>query len=204
MYQFEEAMRQKGLRIIAGTDEAGRGPLAGPVVAACVILPEDQKMRIPGLNDSKLISEKKREKLFTEIMNNAQVGVGIVSEKIIDKINIYQASRLAMKIAFEKLPVRPDGLLIDGRMHLDVPCETQAIVKGDRKSASVAAASIIAKVTRDHLMREFHVQYPQYEFDRHKGYPTAIHFELLKLYGPCPIHRRSFAPVREVLLSHAG
>lgn len=202
MYRFEESLKKDGFRIIAGTDEAGRGPLAGPVVAACVILPDD--FRIPGINDSKMISEKKREELFIQIMNLAQVGVGIIPEAIIDEINIYQASRLAMKTAFHRLPVQPEFLLIDGKMKLEVPCKSKSIVKGDRKSASIAAASIIAKVTRDRLMRRYHEQFPEYEFDRHKGYPTVLHRKLLKIHGPSPIHRESFGPVKDLILSHAG
>lgn len=202
MYRFEESLKKDGFRIIAGTDEAGRGPLAGPVVAACVILPDD--FRIPGINDSKMISEKKRDELFIQIMNSAYVGVGIIPEAIIDEINIYQASRLAMKTAFHRLPILPEFLLIDGKMKLDVPCKSKSIVKGDRKSASIAAASIIAKVTRDRLMRHYHEQFPEYEFDRHKGYPTALHRKLLKIHGPSPIHRESFGPVKDLMLSHAS
>lgn len=203
MYRFEDQLRKDGFRIIAGTDEAGRGPLAGPVVAACVVLPDHRAFQIPGIKDSKMISEKKREKLFDQIISHAQVGVGIVPENIIDEINIYQASRQAMKLAFQKLPVHPEFLLIDGNVRLDVPCKTKSIIKGDRKSASIAAASIIAKVTRDRLMREFHKIYPQYEFDRHKGYPTVRHRALLQEHGPSPIHRKTFGPVRELLLEHA-
>ncbi|MBI4970469.1 MAG: ribonuclease HII [Candidatus Omnitrophica bacterium] len=198
MYRFEEALRKDGFRIIAGTDEAGRGPLAGPVVAACVILPD---FHIPGINDSKMLSEKKREKLFAEIMSSATVGVSVISESVIDEINIYQASRLAMKKAFHELSLQPDFLLIDGPLKLDVFCKTKSIIKGDRKSASIAAASIIAKVTRDRLMREYHEEYPEYDFARHKGYPTKRHRELLKLHGPSPIHRRSFRPVRDLVFS---
>jgi len=204
MYRFEEALRTDGFRIIAGTDEAGRGPLAGPVVAACVILPDHRTFQIPGIKDSKMISERKREKLFDQIMQSAQVGVGIVSEQVIDRINIYQASRLAMKIAFDNLSLRPDFLLIDGKVKLDVVCKSMSIVKGDRKSASIAAASIIAKVTRDRMMREYHEKYPYYEFGQHKGYPTRRHRMLLNIHGPSPIHRKTFGPVKELIFSHAN
>lgn len=203
MYRFEEALRNDGFRIIAGTDEAGRGPLAGPVVAACVILPDHRNFKIPGIKDSKMLTERRREKLFDQIKDSAQVGVGIVSEQVIDKINIYQASRRAMKIAFENMGLQPEFLLIDGTVKLDVSCKTKSIVRGDQKSASIAAASIIAKVTRDRLMKDYHKQYPQYEFDRHKGYPTPRHKKLLKLYGPSPIHRTSFSPVKDLILIYA-
>lgn len=204
MYRFEEAMWRRGFRIIAGTDEAGRGPLAGPVVAACVVLPDYRLVRIAGINDSKLISEKKRENLFETIMKLTQVGLGIVSEDVIDRINIYQATRLAMKTAYENLSVRPDVLLIDGPVKLDVACERKNIVKGDRQSASIAAASIVAKVTRDRLMRDYHDVFPQYEFYRHKGYPTRRHRALLEKFGPSPIHRKTFGPVRELLESYVS
>ncbi|MBI4397521.1 MAG: ribonuclease HII [Candidatus Omnitrophica bacterium] len=194
MYRFEASLIREGYRIIAGADEAGMGPLAGPVVAACVILPSK---RIAGINDSKLLSEKKREALFPRIMNEAQVGIGVVSETIIDQINIYQAGRRAILEAFHKLPQMPEYLLVDGRMKLDVACRYRAIVKGDRKSASIAAASIVAKVTRDRMMKEFDREFPQYEFAQHKGYCTRRHWQLLKIFGPSPIHRKSFAPVRE-------
>ena len=188
MYLFEKRARKKGFRRIAGIDEAGRGPLAGPVVAACVVL----SAPIPGVNDSKKLSEKIRERLFDKIMAGAEVGVGIISESIIDEINIYWASCLAMKQAFDNLPVKPDYVLVDGRMRLDISPPYESIVKGDQKSASVAAASIIAKVTRDRIMREYHKLYPQYEYERHKGYPTRRHRELIKIFGPSPIQRKTF------------
>ncbi len=196
MYRFEEALMNDGFRIIAGTDEAGRGPLAGPVVAACVILPES---RIPGINDSKKLSEKKREELYVRIMDEAKVGVSIVSETVIDEINIYQASKKAMQEAVTRLPVSPDFLLVDGKMKMNVPCRYRSIVKGDSKSASIAAASIIAKVTRDRIMKKYHEQYPEYEFYRHKGYPTERHRMLLRQFGPSPIHRKTFYPVSEMI-----
>ena len=162
--------------------------MAGPVVAACVVLSSP----IPGVNDSKKLCEKIRERLFDTIMADAQVGVGIISESVIDEINIYWASCLAMKQALENLPVKPDYVLVDGRMKLDISTPYESIVKGDQKSASIAAASIIAKVTRDRMMRAYHKLYPQYEYERHKGYPTRRHRELIKILGPSPIQRKTF------------
>ena len=199
MYQFEQALWKKDIQLVAGTDEAGRGPLAGPVVASCVILPAPDEYLINGLNDSKLLSEKKRENLFQLIQEHAQVGIGVISEKTIDKINIYQATRLAMKTAFENLPVLPNYLLIDGPLKLDIRCPSKSIIKGDRKSASIAAASIIAKVTRDRLMKQYDEQYPQYNFKQHKGYATKRHKHSIEQFGPCPIHRRSFSPIKDLV-----
>ncbi|MCD8326322.1 MAG: ribonuclease HII [Lachnospiraceae bacterium] len=176
---------------ICGIDEAGRGPLAGPVVAAAVILPKD--CDILYINDSKKLSEKKREMLYDEIMSKAvAVGVGIVSWERIDEINILQATYEAMRQAIDSLAVRPDLLLNDAVTIPGVDIRQVPIVKGDAKSASIGAASIIAKVTRDRLMMEYHQQYPEYGFDAHKGYGTKTHIEALRQYGPCPIHRRSF------------
>jgi ribonuclease HII len=189
--EFEEVCWSKGLQHIAGVDEAGRGPLAGPVVAAAVILPKG--MMIDGVNDSKKLSEKQRERLSVEISSRAlSIGVGIVSHEVIDRVNIYQASILAMRKAIEKLEVPFDIVLADGNSFKHEWWRYQNIVDGDAKSVTIAAASIIAKVTRDHLMREYHVQYPQYGFDRHKGYGTKVHLEALRQHGVCPIHRRSF------------
>ncbi len=204
MYQFEQSLWGKGVQVIAGTDEAGRGPLAGPVVAACVVLPKPEHFIIHGLNDSKLLSEKKRESLFELIQEQAQVGVAVVSEKEIDKINIYQATRLAMKLAFENLPLSPNYLLVDGPMKLDIFCPYQNIIKGDRKSASIAAASIVAKVTRDRMMKKYHEKYPEYLFHKHKGYGTPRHKKVIEDIGPCPIHRATFAPVRKALEARDG
>ena len=182
---------------VAGVDEAGRGPLAGPVVTAAVILTKDQ---IPeGLNDSKALSEKSREKLFDEILGNAWVGIGIAEPEEIDRINILAATMIAMQRAVADLPTSPNAILIDGNHcpHFDMPCE--AIVKGDSKSLSIAAASIIAKVTRDRLMKLADQRFTGYGFAGHKGYPTRAHRDRLNLVGPCPTHRRSYAPVKAAL-----
>jgi ribonuclease HII len=185
----------KGL--VAGVDEAGRGPLAGPVVTAAVILDSDH---IPGgLNDSKKLSETAREKLFDQIYQNALVGVGISEPEEIDRINILAATMTAMQRAVWDLPKLPSAILIDGNRcpEFDIPC--QAIIKGDSKSLSIAAASIIAKVTRDRLMKLADVRFPGYGFAGHKAYPTLAHRDQLMLTGPCPLHRRSYAPVKTAL-----
>ena len=192
MYQFESICREKGFVAICGVDEAGCGPLAGPVCAAAVILnPEDP---IPGLNDSKKLSEKKREALFPEIQKRALAyGIAFASAAEIDEINILQARFLAMRRAVEQLSVCPDFALVDGNRDPAIPnVETRCVVGGDAKSASIAAASILAKVTRDHWMLELDRQYPQYQFAKHKGYPTALHQELILEHGPCPEHRKTF------------
>ena len=189
--EFEDVCWGRGFEHIAGVDEAGRGPLAGPVVAAAVILPKG--MSIEGVNDSKKLSVKQREKLFHDIYNRAlAVGVGIVSHEVIDRINIYQASILAMRKAVEKLVIVPSIVLADGNSFKHESWRYQNIIDGDAKSITIAAASVIAKVTRDGLMLEYHEQYPLYGFDRHKGYGTRFHVEALRQYGMCPIHRRSF------------
>jgi ribonuclease HII len=181
--------------LIAGVDEAGRGPLAGPIVAVAVILPED--FFLPGLNDSKLLSPKKREVLFIAIKKQAlAIGVGKVGQRGIDQINIGRANVLVMEKAVAALKIKPDYLLIDGRIKLkNTSIPQKAIVRGDQKYACIAAASIIAKVTRDHLMLRYHQKYPAYGFDRHKGYGTKLHFRKIEELGPCPIHRRSFEPI---------
>ncbi|VAW61481.1 Ribonuclease HII [hydrothermal vent metagenome] len=187
-----------GYQRIAGVDEAGRGPLVGCVVAAAVILDEDRP--IEGLNDSKKLTAKKREQLAIEIREKAQSwAVSSVEPAVIDEINILQASLLAMKQALESLPELPDIALIDGNKIPDLSCHAEAIVKGDAKVRAIAAASILAKVARDQQMSELHQVYPQYEFDRHKGYPTKVHMALLDEHGPCPEHRRSFGPVKRLL-----
>ena len=189
--EFEDACWGQGFEHIAGVDEAGRGPLAGPVVAAAVILPKG--MCIDGVNDSKKLSAKQREGLFHKIYEHAlSVGVGIVSHEVIDRINIYQASILAMRKAVEKLAIAPSIVLADGNSFKHESWQFQNIIDGDAKSITIAAASVIAKVTRDNLMREYHEQFPLYGFDRHKGYGTKLHVEALRQYGMCPIHRRSF------------
>jgi len=181
-------------------DEAGRGPLAGPVVAAAVIL--DRGFRIPGLNDSKQLSSGKRENLFAAILESAAaaVGVGLVSEKEIDEINIFQAARLAMKQAIDRLPEFPEALLIDGRMKLQVSCPCLDIVKGDALSASIAAASIVAKVVRDRIMLAYHELAPDFLFNEHKGYGTESHLARLREIGPTPFHRMSFRPIMQAPL----
>lgn len=197
MMRFENEAFQQGARFIAGLDEVGRGPLAGPVVSAAVILPKE--CQILGLNDSKQLSAKKREELFIEIQNKAvAVGIGVVSPEEIDRINIYQASRLAMKEALIDLAVKPEYLLIDA-MTIDTEIPQQSLIKGDARSISIAAASIIAKVYRDNLMKDFHEVYPFYGFDQNAGYGTKVHLEGLAAHGICPIHRKTFAPVKQYL-----
>jgi ribonuclease HII len=193
--RFEEEAARCGAARVAGIDEAGRGPLAGPVVAAAVILCPDRP--ISGLNDSKLLSESQREELFREIREKAAaVSVALVSPEVIDEINILQATRLAMSRAVNAIAPLPDYLLIDGPIALDLPIAQKPIIKGDRLSISVAAAGIMAKVTRDGIMRDLHEQYPMYGFDRHKGYPTRMHKEAIILHGPCPVHRMCFRGVQ--------
>ena len=188
MWEIEDSL---GLHPICGVDEAGRGPLAGPVCAAAVILPEH--LQIPGLTDSKKLTDKKRRELFPIIQEQAiAYGIGLASESEIDEINILQATFLAMGRALEQLSVRPALALIDGNRETDFGLPVKTVVKGDSLSANIAAASILAKVTRDNLMLELAQQYPEYGFDIHKGYGTKAHYEALRKYGPCPIHRRSF------------
>jgi ribonuclease HII len=195
-YRFEEEAARYGACRIAGIDEAGRGPLAGPVVAAAVVMrPWDL---VSEVNDSKLLTATDREKLFHEIMNKAEaVGVGIVGPEIIDEINILQATRLAMTRAVQEIQPSPDYLLIDGPITLDIPTRQRFIIKGDQLSFSVAAAAIVAKVTRDRIMKELHEQFPMYGFRQHKGYGTRSHKEALTAYGPCKAHRMSFRGVSE-------
>lgn len=183
---------------IAGIDEAGRGPLAGPVAAAAVILPE--KHKISTLADSKKLSENQREKIYGEIKEVAiAVGVALVGCEEIDRINILQATKLAMTQAVDNLGDRPDFLLIDGNTPIETNISQETIIKGDSLCESIAAASIVAKVTRDRLMKELHKAYPQYLFSKHKGYGTKVHLEKIKKYGPSPIHRKTFKGVREYL-----
>jgi ribonuclease HII len=189
--ELEENFWEKGLEHVAGVDEAGRGPLAGPVVAGAVVLPKG--LYIDGVNDSKKLSAKQRELLYHRIFEVAlSIGVGIVSHEVIDRINIYQASILAMRKAVDKLTLPPSIVLADGNSFKHEALRYQNVVDGDAKSMTIAAASIIAKVTRDSLMREYHVQYPEYGFDRHKGYGTRLHIDALRRHGLCPIHRRTF------------
>ncbi len=183
---------------MAGVDEAGRGPLAGPVVAAAAIVLHPESLL--GVNDSKKLSASRREKLYNVIARSCLVGIGVVDEKQIDEINIYEATRLAMKKAVLNLPHTPALVLIDGNMRLDLPLEQKSVIQGDQKSISISAASIVAKVFRDHWMRKLHELYPAYAFADHKGYGTAAHLKALCEAGPSPVHRRSFAPVREAAL----
>ena len=188
---YENIAYEKGYVKICGVDEAGRGPLSGPVCAAAVILPKGKI--IEGVNDSKKLSEKKREKLFDIIKEESTAySIGWASVEEIESINILNAAMLAMKRAVEGLPVKADFAYIDGNKtpDLEIPCE--AIVKGDANSMSIAAASILAKVSRDRLMLEYAEQYPEYGFEKHKGYGTKVHNEAILKYGPCPIHRKSF------------
>ncbi|GBC59458.1 ribonuclease HII [Desulfonema ishimotonii] len=197
MRAFEKKAVEKGFSIIAGVDEAGRGPLAGPVVSAAVILPDS--FSDPDIDDSKKLSPKKRERLFDTIRAHAlSVGVSIVGPDEIDRINIFQASLRTMLLAVRQLTPQPDYLLVDGKFPipaLGIPQEP--IIKGDSLSLSIASASIIAKVTRDRLMADYDAAWPQYGFAQHKGYPTKAHREAIREFGPCPIHRRSFKGVRE-------
>ncbi|MEC5128926.1 ribonuclease HII [Verrucomicrobiales bacterium BCK34] len=192
---YESQLREEGYSTIAGIDEAGRGPLAGPVSAAAVVLPADYTHSV--LNDSKQLSESKRELLYEELTNDKRIrwASTLISAEKIDEINILQATYLAMRLSFEQLKPRPKIALIDGKPIKHFTGKHRALVKGDSLSLSIAAASIIAKVERDRLMIEYDKEYPGYGFARHKGYGTAAHREALMKLGPCPIHRRSFAPV---------
>ncbi|MBJ8325523.1 ribonuclease HII [Streptococcus pacificus] len=197
MLTYEKALYQKGIKLICGVDEVGRGPLAGPVVAAAVILPENTL--IAGLNDSKKIPKKKHHTIYQKVMESAlAVGIGIVDNDVIDDINIYQASKLAMLEAISKLTTIPQFLLIDA-MTLDSDIPQEAIIKGDAKSLSIAAASIVAKVTRDQLMDDYHQKYPAYDFNKNAGYGTKTHLEALKRNGITAIHRKSFEPIKSML-----
>ena len=191
MWEIEEKYYAQGLKLICGVDEAGRGPLAGPVCAAAVILPRDAE--IPGLNDSKKLSDKKRRELFPIIKEKAICyGIGLASHEEIDEINILQATYLAMERALAQLVVTPQQVLIDGNRTKDFGLPVKTVVHGDSLSMSIAAASVLAKVTRDDLMLEMANEYPQYGFEIHKGYGTKAHYEALRTYGVCPIHRNSF------------
>lgn len=191
MWEIENSFFSDDIQVICGVDEAGRGPLAGPVCAAAVILPAN--LEIPGLTDSKKLTDKKRRELFPLIKEQAiAYGIGFASEQEIDEINILQATFLAMQRAMDQLSVKPDLALIDGNRQKDFGIPAKTVVKGDSLSASIAAASILAKVTRDNLMMEEAEKYPQYKFDIHKGYGTKAHYEALREFGPCPIHRMTF------------
>lgn len=189
--EYENNALNNGYEVICGVDEAGRGPLAGPVYAAAVILPNGHI--VEGVNDSKKISEKKRELLFDKIISESvSYSVGIATEKEIDEINILQATFLAMRRAVDGLAVKPDIAFIDGNRKPGLDIEEQVIVKGDAKSANIAAASIIAKVSRDRYMLQMAEKYPQYQFEKHKGYGTKLHYEMIEKYGISPIHRKTF------------
>lgn len=200
MLRYEKELYQKGYQAIAGIDEVGRGPLAGPVVTACVILPKDCKIR--HLNDSKKIPKKHHEEIYEEVLARALgAGIGIVDNDTIDRVNIYEATKLGMLQAIEQMKgevTKPDYLLIDA-MQLDTPIPQLSLIKGDANSLSIAAASIVAKVTRDRMMAEYAKEYPGYAFDKNVGYGTKDHLAGLKQYGVTPIHRKSFEPIKSML-----
>jgi ribonuclease HII len=199
-FEHEISLRDSGVFPVAGIDEAGRGPLAGPVVCAAAILPLEVKPI--GLDDSKKLSPRRRESLYLEITQNPAIRWAVVhiSSEEIDRLNILRATHAGMRRAWEKLDPRPPHVLIDGLPVPDFPCPQTALVGGDAISFSIAAASVIAKVDRDRAMMEYDRLYPEYDFAKHKGYPTAAHFAKLREHGPCPIHRRSFAPVAQAEL----
>jgi len=201
-YRLERQALKQGLTPVCGLDEAGRGPLAGPVVAACVVL--DPQAIPDGIADSKCLTEPARERLHEALMTHARVGIGIVDVEMIDKLNIFQATLRAMVRAFEALPEPPRLALVDGNHPPPIPCQCRTIVHGDTSILSIAAASIIAKVERDRIMRALDESYPGYGFAAHKGYAVPAHKEALSRLGPCPAHRRSFAPVREALARRGG
>ena len=194
LIRYEKSARAKGFKTIAGVDEAGRGPLAGPVVAAACVLPE--RFISKGIDDSKKLTPEERYTFYKKLISHPEIvyGVGIVEAVVIDEINILQATLRAMAIAVSRLLRRPDYVLVDGNKAPDFGIETETIVDGDALSLSIAAASIIAKEMRDQIMVGYHDLWPQYGFKEHKGYGTAQHLEAIKIYGPCPLHRRSFEP----------
>lgn len=197
-FSFERELARQGFRTVAGTDEVGRGPLAGPVVAACVILPE--KCDYTVFRDSKKISPRIRQELYEELQKmKATTAVAIVSERKIEEINILQASLLAMQTSMEALDLEPDFLLVDGKYQVPVKVAQHPLIKGDSRSASIAAASIVAKVTRDRIMVDLHQKYPEYNFKQNKGYPTKEHREAIEEHGPCLVHRKTFARVKEFI-----
>ena len=196
MLAYEKELYTQGIHLIAGVDEVGRGPLAGPVVAAAVILPENCK--IPGLNDSKKIPKSKHKEIYEAVLQNAiAIGIGVKDNQVIDQVNIYEATKLAMMEAIGQLEPQPQHLLIDA-MKLDLPIPQTSIIKGDANSLSIAAASIVAKVTRDQMMEEFDREYPGYDFAQNAGYGTAKHLAGLDKLGVTPIHRRSFEPIKSM------
>ena len=194
-YQYEKELNKNGIALIAGVDEVGRGPLIGPVVAAAVILPQNYKL--DGLTDSKKLSEKKREMFYQIIKKDAlAIGIGIVDEKKIDEINIYEATKVAMKQAIDNLNIKPEHILIDA-MPLDLDIPTTSIIKGDLLSITISAASVIAKVTRDHMLYDIDKEYPMYDLKNNKGYGTKKHLEAIKKYGITKYHRLSYKPVSD-------
>ena len=196
-YQYERKLHSAGYHLIGGVDEVGRGPLVGPVVAACCILPDN--FQLDGLTDSKKLSEKKREYFFEEIKKQAiSYGIGIISEERIDEINIYEATKEAMTLAIENCSIQPDYVLTDA-MKLDINIPVQPIIKGDLKSITISAASVLAKVTRDHLLYELDKKYPMYDFKNNVGYPTKKHLEAISLYGIIPEHRKSYGPIKDYI-----
>jgi len=205
--QEEKKLWKKGYKRVAGLDEAGRGPLAGPVVAGAVMIRRSDCQRcdllrrshLKDIKDSKKLSAKKREEFYKILTKHPAIkwGIGKVSERVIDRINILEATKLAMVRAFEKLKRKPDFLILDGNFKINSEIPQKSIVKGDEKVFSCSCASIIAKVTRDRIMKRYHKKYPQYGFDRHKGYPTKHHRQMLKKYGPCKIHRKTFRPIKK-------
>ena len=193
MYEYEQELYEKGIELIGGIDEVGRGPLIGPVVTACVILPKNYILE--GLTDSKKLSEKKREKFYDILMKDAiSIGIGIVDEKEIDKVNIYQATKEAMAQAVDNMEIKPEHILVDA-MSLELEIPTTSIIKGDAKSITIAAASVIAKVTRDRMLDELDKIYPMYDLKHNKGYPTKKHLEAIEKYGITKYHRLSYGPV---------
>ncbi|MBE6147514.1 MAG: ribonuclease HII [Firmicutes bacterium] len=199
LYQYESELWNKGINYVAGVDEVGRGPLIGPVVTACVILPKD--FVLEGLNDSKQLSEKKREEYYQYIIKNAlSVSIGMKDENIIDEVNIYEATKLAMYEAIDNSDIRPEHVLIDAMKLENLEIPNTSIIKGDSKSISIAAASVVAKVTRDHMMIELDKKHPEYGFASHKGYGTKKHLEALEKHGILKEHRKTFAPVKKYIM----
>ena len=202
LLKYEKALYKEGYNLIAGVDEVGRGPLVGPVVTVAVILPKNYKLE--GLNDSKKLTPKQRDKFYDILMNDAlSIGIGMCDAKTIDEINIYEATKVAMKEALNNLSIKPDYVLIDA-MKLEIDIPHLPIIKGDAKSLSIAAASVIAKVTRDRMMDELDKVHPEYGFKSHKGYPTKKHLEALKKYGPLENYRFTYGPVRDLINSGNG
>ena len=200
LYQYERELIKDGINLIAGVDEVGRGPLVGPVVTAAVILPVNYKL--DGLTDSKKLTPKKRDKFYDIIMQDAiAVSIGMKDAEIIDKVNIYEATKLAMMDAINNLSVKPEHILIDA-MPLDISIPHTSIIKGDAKSLSIAAASVIAKVTRDRMLDELDIKYPMYNYKKNKGYPTKEHIEAINKYGIIEGYRKTFGPVRDYLEKH--